>query len=531
MIGKTDSGLEVKANYGPEDLPRTEEHRSDPGTFPYVRGIEREMYRRELWHHDLYAGFGNAETAKARYEQLLSEGASGLNIALDLPTQCGLDSDDAEAAGEVGRVGLAVDTLADIEDLFNGIDLRRAKIFFTVGNAIGPIALAWFTLACEKQGLAPNEYVIHLQNDPLKEYTGRATFILPIEPSVKLACDVVEYAAREGRWTWKPIGICGSQFRWNGSTAYEEIGLGIASAASYVEELCRRGLHVDEFGPLLEMHLTADEDIFEEAAKFRAARRLWAEMMRDRFGARDPRSQQLRVSLYTAGYRLTAQEPLNNAVRVAYQALGAVLGGVQHIGTLGIDEALATPTPEAARLALRTQQILAHETGVTNVADPLGGSYYVEALTQKLYERAATVMRNIEEHGGMVAAIRSGHVQNLMDEASYRYQREVDSGDRVSVGVNRFQAANARSASAVPVFRDDTSSEQRQVERLSAVRARRSTESVRASLERVAAAARSNENLVQPIRDAVAAYASVGEICSMLKSVYGSWRDEAGLRL
>jgi len=529
VIGKTDSGIEVKTRYVPADNPSDQAFLTEPGQFPYLRGIDADMYRKELWHHDLYAGFGNAETARARYEQLLADGASGINIALDLPTQCGLDSDDPEARGEVGRVGLAVDTLADIEDLFDGIDLRKAKIFFTVGNAIGPIALAWFTLACEKQGLRPDEYVIHLQNDPLKEYTGRSTFIFPVRPSVKLACDVIEYAAERQLYHWKPVGICGSQFRWVGATAYQEIGLGISSAIAFVDELCRRGLDVDAFGPLLEMHLTADQDIFEEAAKFRAARRLWAETMRNRFGARDPRSLQLRVSLYTAGYRLTAQEPLNNAVRVAYQTLAAVLGGVQHVGTLALDEALSPPTPEAARLALRTQQILAHETGIPNVVDPLGGSYYVESLTQELYERASAVGRDIDQHGGMIAAIHRGYVQGLMDDASYKYQQQIDAKDRVVVGVNRFVADGTNGKREV--FRPDGSTERRQIERLNDVRRRRSAHDVDKALAALAAAAKADQNLVPMIRDAVAAYASIGEICSTLRTVYGSWRDESGVRL
>jgi methylmalonyl-CoA mutase N-terminal domain/subunit len=530
MTRRSDSGIELKAGYRLEDVPKDPELQSEPGCYPFVRGITSGMYRDELWHHDLYAGFGNVETAKARYEELLREGASGINIALDLPTQCGLDSDDVEAAGEVGRVGLAVDTLADLEDLFDGVDLRLAKTIFTVGNAIGPIALAWFTQAAQKQGLEASEYVVHLQNDPLKEYTGRGTFIFPIEPSVRLACDVLEYVAEKRLYHWKPIGICGSQFRWAGSTAYEEIGLGIASAIAYVERLTGRGVPVDAFGPLLEMHLTADQDIFEEAAKFRAARKLWAHVMRERFGAEDPRSLQLRISLYTAGYRLTAQEPLNNAVRVAYQALAAALGGVQHIGTLSIDEALGTPSAEAARLALRTQQILAYETGVASVVDPLGGSYYVEALTEDLYERAAAVIASIDEEGGMVAAIRNGSVQDRIDSASYRYQQAIDSGERVVVGVNRF-AAEGKQQQTLKVFRPNPEVERRQIERLGHVRARRSGSAVERKLDELRRAARDERNLVGPTMDAVAVYASVGEICGALSDVFGSWRDETSIRL
>ncbi len=448
-----------------------------------------------------------------------------MNIALDLPTQLGYDSDHPEAIGEAGKVGLAVDSAQDIIDVFGDIPLREAKIVFTVANGIGPMALAWFMLLGEYQGVDPAEYVIHLQNDPMKEYTGRGAFVFPIDASVRLACDVVEYAARHGYMHWKPIGICGSQFRWGGGTAVHEIALGIASARTYIDELLRRGLDIDEFAPLLEMHLVADMDIFEEAAKFRAARRVWARMLRDDYGAKLTESQQLRVSLYTGGYRLTAQEPLNNAVRITLQALGAVLGGVQHLGTLSIDEALATPTMEAARLAVQTQNILANETSMASVADPLGGSYLVEHLTDELERRIVEMMGTVEREGGFINALRSGALQSMIDDASYEYQTDIEEGRRTVVGVNRF-AQETHAATSVKVFKVDHASTARQVERVRAHRARRDAAALQKALDEMHAAAEGTPNLVEPITAAFRAGATIGEVCDSLRSVFGSWRDE-----
>jgi methylmalonyl-CoA mutase, N-terminal domain len=521
-IHATDSRLPLSPVYGPL-------HPSDsigrPGEYPYVRGLTPSGYREELWHRDIYAGFGNAEEAKSRFEALLRGGASGVNIALDLPTQLGYDSDHPEAIGEAGKVGLAVDSAQDIIDVFGDIPLRDAKIVFTVANGIGPMALAWFMLLGEYQGVDPSEYVIHLQNDPMKEYTGRGAFVFPIDASVRLACDVVEYAARRGYMHWKPIGICGSQFRWGGGTAVHEIALGIASARTYIDELLRRGLDIDEFAPLLEMHLVADMDIFEEAAKFRAARRVWARMLRDEYGAKQVESQQLRVSLYTGGYRLTAQEPLNNAVRIALQALGAVLGGVQHLGTLSIDEALATPTMEAARLAVQTQNILANETSIASVADPLGGSYLVEHLTDELERRIVEMMATVEREGGFISALRSGALQSMIDDASYEYQTDIEEGRRTVVGVNRFAQEN-HAATSVKVFKVDHDSTARQVERLKAHRAGRDAAALQQALDAMHAAAEGTQNLVEPITAAFRAGATIGEVCDSLRSVFGSWRDE-----
>jgi methylmalonyl-CoA mutase N-terminal domain/subunit len=519
----TDSGIPLKAYYSQEDISR---HPEPPGVFPFTRGISPSMYRAELWHIDMYAGFGSVEDSRERYEFLLEQGASGVNIALDLPTQLGLDSDDPLAKGEVGKVGLAVDSLQDLEDLFRNTRLDEAKIVFTVANGIGPLALAWFIALGERQGVPRSRYVVHLQNDPLKEYTGRGAFVLPLEPSIRLAADVVEYCVREGLRHWKPIGICGSQFRWGGGNAVHEVAFGICDAIAYIEELTRRGLHVDEFAPLLEMHLTADIDLFEEVAKFRAARRVWARLLRDRYGARDPDSWKLRISLYTAGYRLTRQEPLNNIVRTTIQALAAILGGVQHIGTLSFDEALSTPSEQAAKVALRTQQILAYEARVGHVVDPLGGSYLIERLTDEIEEEVWKHIREVERIGGAVNAIRSGYFQRHIDVGAYRFQTEIESGERVVVGVNRFVDNKEGVEGAVKPFRVPPEVEQRQIERLRSLRASRDQREVEEALRELREVVRRGENAVKPLIRAVKAYATVGEVYGVFRDLFGTYRDE-----
>jgi methylmalonyl-CoA mutase N-terminal domain/subunit len=523
----TDSRIPVAKSYGPEAL--SDEARAEqPGEYPFTRGLTADGYRSELWHRDIYAGFGNAEESRGRFEELLKGGASGVNIALDLPTQLGFDSDHPEAVAEAGKVGVAIDSFADVQDLFQGISLRDARIVFTVANGIGPMAMAWFMLLAESQGVAPEDYVLHLQNDPLKEFTGRGAFVFPIEPHLRLSCDVIEYAARHGYKHWKPIGICGSQFRWGGGTAVHEIAYGISSARTYIEELLRRGLDIDEFAPLLEMHLAADVDFLEEAAKFRAARRVWARMMRDEYGAKLPESQHLRVSLYTGGYRLTAQEPLNNSVRIALQALGAVLGGVQHLGTLSIDEALSTPSPEAARLAVQTQNLLAYETSLPALADPLGGSYFVEALTDDLERRIEEAMKTVDDAGGFIAALRSGLLQARLDEASYLRQQEIDSGERVVVGLNAFK--QEVETSSIKAFRVDDSSTHRQIEKVRARRAARDPALVAVRLSELTDAAKTESaNLIEPIVACFRDGATIGDVCGALTDVFGTWRVEGVL--
>jgi methylmalonyl-CoA mutase N-terminal domain/subunit len=386
--------------------------------------------------------------------------------------------------------------------------------------------MAWFIAVAESQGLQPEQYVIHLQNDPLKEYTGRGAFVLPIDTSVRLAADVVEYTARNGHRHWKPIGICGSQYRWGGANAVQEIAFGLCEAISYIEELTARGLDVDSFAPMLEMHLTADIDIFEEAAKFWAARRVWARILKERFGAKDPESCQLKISLYTAGYRLTKREPLNNSVRIALQALAAALGGVQHIGTLSMDEALSTPSEEAVKLAVRTQQILGYEAHVGHVADPLGGSYYVEHLTNEIEAQVWRYIEEVDQLGGAIVAIRSGYFQKFMDDGAYQFERDIESGERFVVGVNSFQDHRTDQAEGMKPFKIANTVETRQVERLNEVRATRDQGAVEAALSKLQESAGKHENVVPPLIEAVKAYASVGEICDVFRGLFGTYEDE-----
>lgn len=517
---QTDSGIPLREAYGPLDAPS---ERSPAGAFPFTRGNNAGGYRQELWHRDLYAGFGNVEDARSRYVDLLAGGASGVNMAFDLPTQLGYDSDDPEAIAEVGRVGIALDSLQDILDLFDGLDLARAKTLFTVGNGIGAIAYSWFTLLAENRGVADKDYVVHLQNDPLKEFTGRGAFIFPVEAHVRMAVDVVEHVARLGNMHWKPIGICGSQYRWGGASAVQEIAFAIAQARVYIDELLARGLDIDDFAPLLELHLTSDIDVLEEVAKFRAARTAWALMMRDTYGAKKPESQKLRISLYTAGYRLTAQEPLNNAVRVTLQALAAVLGGVEHLGTLSIDEALATPTPETSRLAAQTQNILAFETSIPSSADPLGGSWLIESLTDEMLRRIDNEVSLIEKQGGSIAALKSGYLQQVIRDGAYQFQREVDSGERVVAGLNHFVGPKAKSA--IKPFQMATGAQQRQAERLRSLRASRDPVAVERALDNLQEQAQGSGNLVEPIKSACSAMATTGEIHKRLREVFGDWES------
>jgi methylmalonyl-CoA mutase N-terminal domain/subunit len=518
----TASGLPLKDHYDRTDAPAPLEA---PGAYPFTRGITPRMYREELWHKDLYAGFGSAEDARQRYEFLLAQGASGVNIALDLPTQLGLDSDHPSARGEVGKVGLAVDTLSDLEFLFQNTRLDQAQIVFTVANGIGPLAMAWFAAIGDLQGIPRSSYVVHLQNDPLKEFTGRGAYVLPIEPSVRLACDAIEYAVASGYQHWKPIGVCGSQYRWGGGTAIQEIAFGVCEAIPFIDELLRRGLGIDEFAPIFEMHLSADIDLFEEVAKFRAARRVWAKLLKERYGATDPRSCQLKISIYTGGWRLTKQEPLNNSVRIAIQALAAALGGVQHLGTLSIDEALSTPSQEAVQLAVRTQQILAYEARAGHVVDPLGGSYLVESLTDQLEQAIWDLIAGVEREGGTVAAIRNGYFQQVITETSYRYALAIEDGTEVAVGVNRFVSGD-QSATSVKTFTINDEVEQRQLTRLKEIKESRSNDAVRRTLAGLHDAAEAGENVMDPLLSSVKSNATCGEIFDVLRDVHGSYSDE-----
>ncbi|MDW8353290.1 MAG: methylmalonyl-CoA mutase family protein [Bryobacterales bacterium] len=487
-----------------------------PGAFPFTRGIHPEMYRRRLWTMRQYAGYGSAEESNQRYRFLISQGITGLSVAFDLPTQMGLDSDHPLAYGEVGRVGVAVGSLEDMERLFDGIRLEDVTTSMTI-NATAAILLAFYVLVARKQGADLRRLSGTVQNDILKEYIARGTYIYPPRPALRLVTDLICWAARELP-QWNPISISGYHIREAGATAVQEVAFTLANAKTYIEAVRAAGLEVDRFAPRLSFFFSAHNNLFEEVAKFRAARRLYARMMRDRFGAQDPRSMALRFHAQTAGSTLTAQQPDVNLVRVTLQALAAVLGGAQSLHTNARDEALGLPTAESARLALRTQQILAYESGVTATADPAGGSYYLEQLTDAIEQEASCLLERIDAMGGMLRAIETEWVQGEIHEAAYRYQQAIERGEVVIVGVNRFRMEESRK---IPVFRYDAEIERKQVERLRRLRASRDTAAVEHCLKRLEDAARGSENLMPYILEAAAAYATVGEISERLRRVFG----------
>jgi len=491
-----------------------------PGAFPYTRGVYPEMYRRRLWTMRQYAGFGTAEESNRRYRYLLTQGTTGLSVAFDLPTQMGLDADHPMAAGEVGRVGVAISSLADMEILFQGIPLQDVSTSMTI-NSTAAILLALYALVAERQGADRKKLSGTIQNDILKEYIARGTYIYPPRPAMRIITDVFAWAGREMP-EWNTISISGYHIREAGSTAVQELAFTFANAIAYIEAAVQAGLAVDSFAPRLSFFFNAHSDFLEEIAKYRAARRLYAYLMRDRFGARDPRSLMLRFHVQTAGSTLTAQQPDVNIVRTAIEALAAVLGGAQSLHTNSRDEALGLPTEESARIALRTQQIIAHETGVVNTADPLGGSERIEELTDSIEQGARAYLKRIDEMGGTLRAIETGFIQSEIQNAAYDYQRAVESGERIVVGVNRFQQDDG---GRVPVFRMDPALEQAQIEKLRQVQASRSQSSVEESLAALAEAARSGANLMPPILQAAAAYATVCEISGTLKTVFGEYRE------
>jgi methylmalonyl-CoA mutase N-terminal domain/subunit len=493
-----------------------------PGEFPYTRGIQPTMYRGRLWTMRQYAGFGTAAESNRRYRYLLSQGVSGLSVAFDLPTQIGYDSDHPLAAGEVGRVGVAIDTLDDMATLFDGIPLDRVSTSMTI-NATAIILLALYVAVGKRQGVAPRALSGTIQNDVLKEYVARGTYIYPPKASLRLVTDIFAYAEREVP-QWNTISISGYHIREAGSTAIQEVAFTFANAMAYVQAAVDAGLDVNTVGQRLSFFFNAHNDFLEEVAKFRAARRLWAHIMRDRFGATHPRAQQLRFHTQTAGSTLTAQQPDNNIVRVALQALSAVLGGTQSLHTNGRDEALALPTEDSARIALRTQQIIAYESGVPNTVDPFAGSYYVETLTNTVQAGAEELLERIAALGGTLSAIEIGFIQRQIQDSAYRAQMAVDAGDAVVVGVNRYTAAEP---DRVEVFSLDPALERAQAERVRTVRARRDPEAWRAALAAVATAAATTDNLVPHIIAAVEARATVGEIADTLRNVFGEYKEVA----
>jgi methylmalonyl-CoA mutase N-terminal domain/subunit len=492
----------------------------NPGEFPYTRGVYREMYRSRLWTMRQYAGFGTADESNQRYRYLLSQGTTGLSVAFDLPTQMGFDSDHAMAAGEVGRAGVAISSLADMERLFQDIPLADVSTSMTI-NSTASILLAYYALVAQRQGADRRQLSGTIQNDILKEYIARGTYIYPPRPAMRIITDIFAWAGREMP-EWNTISISGYHIREAGSTATQELAFTFANAIAYVEADIAAGLAVDAFAPRLSFFFNSHNDFLEEIAKFRAARRIYAHLMRDRFGANDPRSLMLRFHVQTAGSTLTAQQPDVNIVRTALQALAAVLGGAQSLHTNSRDEALALPTEESARIALRTQQIVAYESGVTNTADPVGGSQCIEELTDSIERGVHAYLKSIEEAGGTLRAIETGYIQNQIQNAAYDYQRGIESGQRVVVGVNRFQQEEER---VVPTFRLDPALERSQVESLREVRAGRSRSAVAEKLAALEQAARGSGNLMPPILDAADVYATVGEIADRLRAVFGEHRE------
>jgi methylmalonyl-CoA mutase N-terminal domain/subunit len=487
-----------------------------PGTFPFTRGVQPTMYRGRPWTMRQYAGFGTAAESNARYRYLLAQGVMGLSVAFDLPTQIGYDSDHPLAAGEVGRVGVAIDSIEDMQALFDGIPLESVSTSMTI-NSTAVILLALYVAVAKRQGVEPRVLTGTVQNDVLKEYAARGTYIFPPGPSLRIVTDIIAFCEREVP-QWNSISISGYHIREAGSTAVAEVAFTLANACAYAEACLAAGLDVNAFGQRLSFFFNAHNNFLEEIAKFRAARRLWARIMRDRFGATNPRAQQLRFHTQTAGSTLAAQQPNNNIVRVAVQAMAAVLGGTQSLHCNGLDEALGLPTEDAARLALRTQQIIAAETGVANTVDPVGGSYVIEELTDRIEQEAAALIERIDASGGTLSAIESGLIQREVQESAYRAQKAIDSGTTVVVGVNRFVTDDQ---AGIDVFQIDPAIERQQVARLRAVRASRDSEAWKRAVEGVTAAARDGSNLMPAIIDAVEARATVGEISDAMRAVFG----------
>ena len=491
-----------------------------PGSYPFTRGVHATMYRGQLWTMRMFAGFGTAEETNARYKYLLEHGETGLSVAFDFPTLYGYDTDDPEAEGEFGKCGVAVSSLADMEVLFDGIPVDRITTSMTIN---GPAAVIWamYIVAAERRGIPMAQLGGTIQNDILKEYIAQKSWIFPPRPSMRLIVDTIEFASRNLP-RWNPISISGYHIREAGATAAQELAYTLADGFTYVEACLERGLDVDRFAPRLSFFFNAHNDLFEEIAKYRAARRIWARAMRERYGAKNPRSWWLRFHTQTAGCTLTAQQPENNVVRVTLQALAAVLGGTQSLHTNSMDEALALPSEQAVRVALRTQQIIAEESGVTNSVDPLAGSYLIETLTDRLEADAEAIFGEIQALGGVIPAIEHGYFQRAIAESAYRYQHEVDCGQRRVVGVNCYQMPGPIT---IPLLKVDAEGERRQRERLARLRRERDAHAVRQALAALRRAATTSENLMPYILDAVRAYATLGETCRVLRDVFGEYRE------
>lgn len=515
------SGIPIERVYLPFHLEGLDYERDlgFPGSYPFTRGVQGTMYRGQLWTMRQYAGFGTAEESNRRYRYLLEQGQTGLSVAFDLPTQIGYDSDHPNAYGEVGKVGVAIDSIHDMRILFQGIPLDKVSTSMTI-NAPAAILLSMYMAVAQEQGVRGDQLNGTIQNDILKEYTSRGTYIFPPEPSMRIVTDIFAFCSKEVP-NWNTISISGYHMREAGCTAVQEVAFTLANGIAYVEAGLRAGLDVDAFAPRLAFFFCCHLDFFEEVAKFRAARRLWARIMKERFKAKNPRSCMLRFHTQTAGCTLTAQQPKNNIIRVAYQAMAAVLGGTQSLHTNSMDEALALPTEEAVQIALRTQQILAYEFGVTETVDPLGGSFYVERLTNEIEERAMDYIRKIDEMGGSPRAIELGFIQKEIQEAAYAYQREIESGERVVVGVNRFQVQEPPFKA---ILRVDPAVRERQLQRLEKIRKERDSNKVKRALEGLRKAAEGTENLMPHILESVKSEATLGEICDVLREVFGEYQ-------
>ncbi|MBI4495372.1 MAG: methylmalonyl-CoA mutase family protein [Deltaproteobacteria bacterium] len=514
------SGLEIDILYTPEDLTGFD-FRQDlgfPGEYPFTRGIQPTMYRGRLWSMRQYSGFATAEESNRRYKFLLEQGQTGLSVAFDLPTQIGYDSDHPLSLGEVGKVGVAIDSLADMERLLEGIPLNQVSTSMTI-NATAAILLAMYIVVAEKKGVKPADLRGTIQNDTLKEYVARGTYIFPPQPSMRLTTDIFEYCSREVP-QWNTISVGAYHLREAGATAVQELAFAFAFAFAYLEGGVKAGLNIDDFAPRVSWIFNTHMNLLEEVAKFRAARRLWARILRERFGAKDPRSWMLRFHTQTAGCTLTAQQPLNNLIRTTLQATAAVLGGCQSLAVCSYDEALALPTEESVRLSLRTQQIIALESGVADTVDPLGGSYYIEKLTGEIEGRAAEYLARIDRIGGAVAAIEQGYIQQEIQESSYRYQKEIESGKRVQVGLNKFQVQEPPVTGLVKV---DPKVREVQIRRLAELRAGREAGPVRSSLKGLGKAAAGEGHLMIPILDCVRSYCTLGEICDVLRKFFGEY--------
>ena len=517
-----DTGVEVKRLYTPLDMPELD-YEADlgyPGQYPFTRGVQPTMYRGRFWTMRMYAGFATAEESNKRYKYLIEQGSMGLSVAFDLPTQIGYDSSDDISQGEVGKVGVAIDSLADMEVLFDGIPLDKVSTSMTI-NAPAAILLAMYIAVAEKQGVAPEKLRGTIQNDILKEYIARGTYVFPVNPSMRLITDVFAYCSKHVP-NWNTVSISGYHIREAGSTAIQEVAFTLANGIAYVQAAIDAGLDVDDFAPRLSFFFNSHNNLLEEVAKFRAARRLWAKIMKERFHAKDPKSWQLKFHTQTAGCTLTAQQPDNNIVRVAIQTLAAVLGGTQSLHTNSRDEALALPSEESVMIAMRTQQIVANESGAADSIDPLAGSYYIESLTNTIEDESVKLIKRIDDLGGAPAAIEKGFIQQEIMDAAYKYQRDIESGEKVIVGMNKYQIKEAPPTGLLKV---DPAVEEMQKESVRKLRETRDGAKVEASLAALKKACGADENVMPYLMDAVKAYATLGEICNVMREVFGEYNQ------